>query len=379
MGILYNQSNKKLIMRIAVIHLGKKGAGPTYTLEMSRALQSQGVDVDVYLSDTVENKHFYEQSGLKLFCFPTYNSLSEFIFSVLTWYRIQRVINTINNNHYDFVYSTMPHLWDNFIFPRIKNAVRIKTLHDVGVHQGESSLFNKYWNKSQFKLADKYVVLSQQYVPVLERKGIERGNIAVVPHAGFTFYDMHDVSISTAEKPQILFFGRISKYKGIELLLDTLSLIRTVNPDVVLKIVGSGDIVPYKEKLNALKDNVILINDWIKDEDVADYIKDVDFVILPYIHATQSGVIPLAYAFKKPVLATNVGCLSEQVCDGVTGWLVNELTAESIANKAIEMLDDRGKTRVMGEQAYVYMKENLTWESSAIKIIGFLKKDDPKE
>ncbi len=362
-------------MRIAVIHLGRKGAGPTYTLEMSKALKSQGVDIDVFLSEGVENKQYFDESGLNVFYFPTYNSTCDFIISVLTWYKIRSVIRKINSNNYDVVYSTMPHLWDNFIFPRIKNSIRVKTLHDVGIHQGDSSLFNRYWNNSQFKLADKYIVLSKQYVSVLEHEGIRRENIAVVPHAGFTFYDMGSTCITTSANPQILFFGRISKYKGIELLLDALRLIKCSFPNVKLKIVGSGDVAPYAEKINSLKDNITLINKWIRDEDVADFIKDVDFVVLPYIHATQSGVIPLAYAFKKPVLATNVGCLSEQVCEGETGWLVNDLTPRSIADKAIEMLSDRDATKKMGLQAYDYMNRNLTWESSAIKVIKYLESD----
>ena len=273
----------------------------------------------------------------------------------------------------DYVYSTLIHTWDPFLFPLLKPFKRIKTIHDANIHLGADSAYIKFMHKSQFKDAEKFIVLSKGFVPTLKEKGISENKILVLPHAGYTYYNGFGDGKPLNARPTILFFGRIEKYKGIGLALDTLEIIKQTVPNVILRIVGSGDILPYKEKIESQSDNIELFNKWIKDEEVASYIEDVDFVILPYIHATQSGVIPLSYAFKKPVLITNVGCLAEQVVEGVTGRVVDVVNAEETARVALELLSNREKTQKMGKDAYQYMEENLTWDASARNLINFLK------
>src|SRR5262249_40711886 len=64
-------------------------------------------------------------------------------------------------------------------------------------------------------------------------------------------------------------------------------------------------------------------------------------VVLPYVDATQSGVIPLAYTAAKPVVATEVGSLPEMVEDGLTGYLVPPRDEAALAEKVVRLLKDR--------------------------------------
>ena len=72
-----------------------------------------------------------------------------------------------------------------------------------------------------------------------------------------------------------------------------------------------------------------IINTYISDEEVTELFTISDVIVLPYISATQSGIIPIAYAFKKPVIASNVGAISEVVDDGITGILVPPKNVEA--------------------------------------------------
>lgn len=359
--------------RIIVIHLGRKGAGPVYTLEMAKALYTQGYEVIYYASSTVENRQIVEKQSFEKRFFETYSTGIEYVSSVLTWYKIKRVVDSIKRDKPDIVYSCMNDLWAPFIFPKLKGIVRVKTIHDVGIHEGSNSRFNKWWNNTNFKDAEKFVILSQKFVPKLVERGIAQENILVIPHAGFDYYAGLSNSKSTKSAGRnILFFGRVDKYKGIEILLEAMPKVVEAYPDVKLCIAGNGNMDAYADGLANCKNNLDLQNRWIKDEEVAGFVSWADFVVLPYTHATQSGVIPLAYAFSKPVVVTNVGCLDEQVINGKTGYLVEGSNSEALADAMIEMLSDVAKMKAMGEYANKYMQEHLTWDASATKFIEFI-------
>jgi glycosyltransferase involved in cell wall biosynthesis len=145
----------------------------------------------------------------------------------------------------------------------------------------------------------------------------------------------------------ILFFGFIRKYKGLDILLEAMNLLKnrsTVNSqqatDIKLLIAGEfyEDRKLYDEIIekNNLQSQIILRTNFINDSEVKYYLSAADFVIQPYRNATQSGVTPLAYHFEKPMLVTNVGGLPSLVPNGKVG-LVAETTAEDIAKKILEL------------------------------------------
>lgn len=142
------------------------------------------------------------------------------------------------------------------------------------------------------------------------------------------------------EQPIILFFGFIRKYKGLDLLLEAMALLKeeaqTYPELVVPKLLVAGEFYDaeagYFSQIDQLgiRDLLILKTNFIADDQVRYYLSATDFVIQPYKNATQSGVTPLAYHFEKPMLVTNVGGLAELVPDGKVG-LVVEPNGESIA------------------------------------------------
>jgi glycosyltransferase involved in cell wall biosynthesis len=140
-----------------------------------------------------------------------------------------------------------------------------------------------------------------------------------------------------ADEKIILFFGFIRKYKGLDLLLEAMSLL---DNDIKLLIAGEfyEDRKQYDDLIAQLNitDKLILRTDFINDSEVAIYLSAADFVIQPYKHATQSGVTPLAYHFEKPMLVTNVGSLPDLVPDYKAG-LVAEPNAASIKEKIKEL------------------------------------------
>ena len=132
----------------------------------------------------------------------------------------------------------------------------------------------------------------------------------------------------------ILFFGFIRKYKGLDMLLEAMKIIKQKNSGIKLLVAGEfyEDEKPYRELIekNQLNDVLILRTEFIADSAVKYYLCAADVVVQPYRNATQSGVTPLAYHFEKPMVVTNVGSLPALVPDGKVG-LVAEPDPASIA------------------------------------------------
>ena len=92
------------------------------------------------------------------------------------------------------------------------------------------------------------------------------------------------------------------------------------NPESYLKIIGDLNI----------GERVKVINEFVPNEEVSKYYQISDVVILPYLSATQSGILNVAYGFNKPVIVTDVGGLAEFVEQGKTGFVIKPNSVEAI-------------------------------------------------
>jgi len=149
--------------------------------------------------------------------------------------------------------------------------------------------------------------------------------------------------------PLILFFGFIRKYKGLDILLRAMKILRSTDSELPLslklqgasptpnyRLLIAGEFYEDKAQYNDLieelgiSENLILRTDFIPDSEVKYYLSAADVVVQPYRNATQSGVTPLAYHFEKPMIVTNVGSLPDLVPHEKVG-LVCEPEPASIA------------------------------------------------
>ncbi|MAJ89742.1 MAG: hypothetical protein CMD08_00485 [Flavobacteriales bacterium] len=123
----------------------------------------------------------------------------------------------------------------------------------------------------------------------------------------------------------MLFFGIIRQYKGLDILLEAFSDNRLQTKNIKLIIAGEfyEDSQPYYDLIDKynLSDSVVLVTNFIPDNEVSNYFCAADIIVQPYKHATQSGVTQIAYHFDKPMLVTNVGGLKEIVPHNKVGYV----------------------------------------------------------
>jgi glycosyltransferase involved in cell wall biosynthesis len=148
----------------------------------------------------------------------------------------------------------------------------------------------------------------------------------------------------------LLFFGFIRNYKGLDILLESIAILKKRNWQPATsswKLLIGGEFYEDEQKYNRLieeldiRDKLVLKTDFIPNSEVKYYFSAADVVIQPYRNATQSGVTPLAYHFDKPMIVSNVGALPDYVPHEKAG-LVTEPNSESLAN-TIERYFDFGE------------------------------------
>jgi glycosyltransferase involved in cell wall biosynthesis len=143
----------------------------------------------------------------------------------------------------------------------------------------------------------------------------------------------------------VLFFGFIRHYKGLRYLIESLPEIVSQLP-VHLLIAGEvwGDTMEYSRLIEqlGLRDCVTFIPHYVPNDKVENFFAAADLVVIPYLSATQSGILQLAFGFEKPVVATRVGGLPEVIIAGKTGFLIPPCDSAAIARAVIDYYrDDR--------------------------------------
>ncbi|MFL9835718.1 glycosyltransferase family 4 protein [Chryseobacterium terrae] len=250
-------------------------------------------------------------------------------------------------------------------------------VHDPFLHSGENLLVDRVLRKIHFSLIRQKILLN------------ENQKNEFIAHYNYNPKDIHSSFLSVydflnycktnesvdSENFNILFFGRISPYKGIKFLLDAFVDILSTEkyPNITLTIAGSGnfdfDIEPYR-KYPKIK----IINEFISPENLANLIFNSSVIVCPYIDATQSGVVMSAYAFKKPVIATNVGGLPEMVQDQSTGIIIEPKNSEAIRNAILELYNNSYLLKTMSQNIEkLYFSGEKSWKSSANRFIETLE------
>jgi glycosyltransferase involved in cell wall biosynthesis len=181
----------------------------------------------------------------------------------------------------------------------------------------------------------------------------------VIPHGDYSFYASIGTGDGIGEEDAVLFFGRIEPYKGLQYLLEAMPAVWEQSPSTGLIVAGDGALEPYEGLLQ--DDRIEVVNRFIDDAEVPALFARARLVILPYIEGTQTGVIPIAYAFRKPVVVTEVGAIPEVVEEGRTGLVVPPRDPAALAGAILKILQNENLRNTMGAAAYEKMTRELSW------------------
>lgn len=234
----------------------------------------------------------------------------------------------------------------------LKNTKTLFVCHNVLPH--ERFPMDKLLTKMTLRHGDRFIVQSSQdeqdLKQIIKKPIYEK---AVHPtYEAYKFTGMtqqqarKELTIAEEEKV-ILFFGLIRKYKGLQYLLKAMPKVQKEVKHVRLLVVGEMR-EEKNQYMNLIKEleieNVVdLRMEYVPDCEVEKYFMASDVVVLPYVSATQSGIVQIAYGFEKPVIVTNVGGLPEVVSNNRTGYVVESESVEQLADAVIRFFaEDKG-------------------------------------
>ncbi len=258
----------------------------------------------------------------------------------------------------------------------------VYTAHDVLPHS-KNNIYNRLLFKIIYKLQDSIIVHSDFIKNrIIDEFNIQAQKVFLVRHGLYKIADSPAISGDNARKKLgydqhqciVLFFGIITKYKGLDLLLDAFSRLENDLPQIHLLIAGRVS-QEYREEFKNLMNihtskRINIIARHILEEEIELIFKAADLVVLPYTEASQSGVLFMAYAYGKPVIAPSLGGFPDDIEIGKTGLLFEPFNAVSLA-AAIRNYVDQWNS----DSNYIreFAQKNYSWDTSGECLVNIYK------
>lgn len=255
----------------------------------------------------------------------------------------------------------------------------VLTVHDVEPHEEHRTAWSRLHTFAYQRWARPLALRRPDALHVhseLHRSDLRRcygadvaGGAYVVPHGG----GLTDAIRHGARRPPeleaagvsdgyALFFGRIHPYKGLPVLFDATARVAARMPGLRLVVAGGGGVPEVPAPVRA---QTVLINRFIADDEIAALVRGARFVVLPYLRATQTGVLPLASALGRPAIVTTAGSIADMVVDGSTGLVVPAGDAMALAEAMRRLAGEVEVANRMGEAARAHMESRFAWPAVA--------------
>ncbi|MEI6880510.1 MAG: glycosyltransferase [Bacteroidota bacterium] len=258
--------------------------------------------------------------------------------------------NSMANRGYDVVIFRY---WMSFMAPafgtiarKIKNKSSAKILAITdNIIPHEKKFFDSVFTNYFLNSCDGFLSMSRAVYEQVSQLQPNKPR-AYVPHPMYDMFGEKLLKTKAKEELELdintnylLFFGFIRKYKGLQLLLESFADERL--KELPLKLIIAGEFYedrkPYDEMISrlGLESRLVLVTDFIPNNEVNMYFSAADMVVQTYLNATQSGVTQIAYYYDKPMLVTDVGGLAELVPHNKVGY-ITDIDKKQIANYILD-------------------------------------------
>ena len=226
--------------------------------------------------------------------------------------------------------------------PGSKRRPVVITVHDPEPHSGERNWRKRLARALAYPRATRFILHNAAMRETFARRvGVPTDAIHVARLGTYDIYrewTTHDMSDQT---PTVLFFGRLSHYKGLDVFYQAAALTARRISGIRFVIAGArvaGYTPPEPPDLPGSE--IAVLDRYISNAETAALFRSATVVVCPYRNATQSGVVLTALAFGVPVVASSAGGLPEYVISGRTGIVVPVGDARATADAVCHILQD---------------------------------------
>lgn len=262
------------------------------------------------------------------------------------------------------------------------------TLHDVLPFDEDKKLVKLL--RVFYELGDQFTVGNEKEKQKLLRNfQVKESHVTIIRHGIYNLFnrDLYDNKIARSflgipqEQTVILFFGFLREYKGFEYLIKAAKILAKRKVKFLIYVASGLKYAPKDladrslrliHKLG-LQDYFMLNLNYLDTSDIEAVFKAADISALPYTHASQSGVMMMAFGFKNPVVITEAFFDKEWV-NKKAGLVAKIADPESLADKITYLISNKAEAKKMGEYGYNYGVEHLNWKDIANKYFEVYKK-----
>jgi glycosyltransferase involved in cell wall biosynthesis len=295
--------------------------------------------------------------------------------SLSNFMSIIRLLFLLVNLRIDVLHTTAPYSLNCLLLYLFRRKTLL-TVHDPMSHSSDKSIKSSICRGIAFLLLKNFMLLNRsQKDEFIRFYKLKKKNIFI---SRLGIYDYLHRYLNNTDKPNqeeyILFFGRIEAYKGLDYLFPAMKMVHNNVKKIKLKVAGYCNKYYFDISEYENCGYIEIMNRFIPDDELAVLIKNALFVVCPYTDATQSGVVMSSFAFDIPVLATNVGGLTEYVEHLKSGFIVQPKDINSLARGIIYLLEHREK--LFEQKNYItikYRNNHYSWDKITDDIFVFYR------
>lgn len=375
-------------MKISIV---ANGFQEDYTINLINALANQVESVDFIGSNIYDTSLLDERitfHNVRKEDPKEKNPLKKgfWVLRYFLWYMAYLVRKKKHNIHiqwlrFNFMDGVFLPLFARFCGHRV-----IYTAHDVLPHNIDNRRVRRLF-KRIYRSQNKLVVhTNYNRKRIIDEFGIRPEKISVVKHGVYHIPDEQRVDfgdgkrmLGVAEEDYVLlFFGIITEYKGLDLLAESLKLLKKREEKITLVIAGRIQ-TGFEEEMAKLKEElgeeVIYYLRFIKNEEVNMLFGAADATVLPYREASQSGVMFMSFAHGVPVIAPNLGGFPDDVEEGEMGYVFEPGNAGSLSQCIEKTKSHFGLNNASTRERIIKLTlEKYQWDESASELIKIYMK-----
>lgn len=370
------------VRKVAIIeHVGGYGGMDYYDYGLAYGLALNGLEVDYHTCNQTrlrdfENVHTY-------FTFANIWDKNKWL-KILLFFRLylkafflakKGGLQIVHLHVFDFTLRNLILV----VFSKFFSFKLVLTVHDV------VSFFDRsHWSCEKYilKWVDGVIVHNQSaYIDLKKRHTsdniLNQKDLAIIPHGNYLpFIEATEDIPKESESLKILFFGQIKSVKGMEILLEALNIVIRKKHNIHLTIAGKPNKIDFELYSQLIKDlgigkYVTTILRYISDDEIDDLYRTNDLVVLPYKIISQSGVLLLSMSYGLPVLTSDLPAFTEVIEDNKNGFIFETEKPESLANKLVEISENRELLNYVRLNSNKLIREEYDWGRIGTKTMKY--------
>ena len=294
--------------------------------------------------------------------------------NLIYMHRFARLIRRLNP---DIIHIQSPLIWELLFVVRSVRMPVVLTRHDVVPHPTDHPFpaILRLATTMELEIASAILVHSDCLVKLCcetYSAHIRGKPVRSIPHGIISCYGQSNGTVAP-RSTQVLFFGRVDKYKGLEVLAKAWAYVRTRLPEARLVIAGqviagATRAQDYYRALFAPFPEVDCRLTRQSEAEVSKLFSESTAIVLPYIEASQSGVLMLAYSFALPAVVSRVGGLADVAKDGFNSLTFNPGDVAQLAQALFRIVTDNELRATLRANIIVEREQVFSWKSIARSI-----------